>query len=532
MRRRQFLSLVASGLGAGALGWWLWNPRQRPEIPGRIVGASAAAGHRLRRGDFPAPTARRRTSVVILGAGVSGLSAAWKLAGSGLDDFLVLELEAEPGGNSRSGHYGPSACPWGAHYLPVPTREARATRQLLEEMGCLRLGPDGEPRYDETQLCHDPQERLFLHGRWQEGLFPALGASEEDFAQLRAFQNHVQRWRERRDSRGRKAFAIPLDLSSPEWSCLDSLSMAEYLDRQGWNSPRLRWYVEYGCRDDYGTTLATTSAWAGLHYFASRDGGGFSDPEALLTWPEGNARLVAALASRARGRVLGGALVFRVHIQDRGVEVDYLDLTTGQATRVSARRAVYALPVFTRPHLLGQERLAGFTWCPWAVANLVVRRTPTGEGAPLSWDNVIYDSPSLGYVVATHQSLASRTGPSVLTWYRSFPGPPARERQAMLERDWKGWRDLVLGDLARAHPDIADTVERLDVMLWGHAMVRPLPGLIWGAARQAARQPLGPLHFAHSDLSGLSIFEEAQYQGVRAAQEVLKALHHPFQDSL
>jgi hypothetical protein len=31
--------------------------------------------------------------------------------------------------------------------------------------------------------------------------------------------------------------------------------------------------------------------------------------------------------------------------------------------------------------------------------------------------------------------------------------------------------------------------------------------------------------FANSDLSGISIFEEAQYHGVEAAQKVLKKLH-------
>jgi len=28
----------------------------------------------------------------------------------------------------------------------------------------------------------------------------------------------------------------------------------------------LRWYVDYGCRDDYGAPASATSAWAGVHY--------------------------------------------------------------------------------------------------------------------------------------------------------------------------------------------------------------------------------------------------------------------------
>jgi hypothetical protein len=37
-------------------------------------------------------------------------------------------------------------------------------------------------------------------------------------------------------------------------------------------------------------------------------------------------------------------------------------------------------------------------------------------------------------------------------------------------------------------------------------------------------RPFGRIHFAHSDLSGFSIFEEAQDPGVTAAQQVLDAL--------
>ena len=41
------------------------------------------------------------------------------------------------------------------------------------------------------------------------------------------------------------------------------------------------------------------------------------------------------------------------------------------------------------------------------------------------------------------------------------------------------------------------------------------------AARRSAARPERGIHFAHSDLSGLALFEEAFYHGVRAAEEVL-----------
>jgi predicted metalloendopeptidase len=60
-------------------------------------------------------------------------------------------------------------------------------------------------------------------------------------------------------------------------------------------------------------------------------------------------------------------------------------------------------------------------------ANLTLDRLPAG--AETSWDNVTYNSPALGYVVATHQSLASHRDRSVWTYYWALAGgAPSRRR--------------------------------------------------------------------------------------------------------
>jgi hypothetical protein len=70
---------------------------------------------------------------------------------------------------------------------------------------------------------------------------------------------------------------------------LDAISMATWLDRHGLHSEPLRWFVEYATRDDYGASLNATSAWAALHYFASRDS------EERFEFPEGNGQIVYRL---------------------------------------------------------------------------------------------------------------------------------------------------------------------------------------------------------------------------------------------
>jgi len=61
-------------------------------------------------------------------------------------------------------------------------------------------------------------------------------------------------------------------------------------------------------------------------------------------------------------------------------------------------------------------------------------------------------------------------------------------------------------------------------MRWGHAMIRPRTGFMWGQARRAAAVPYRSIHFAHSELSGVALFEEAFDAGIRAADEVLRVV--------
>ena len=53
-------------------------------------------------------------------------------------------------------------------------------------------------------------------------------------------------------------------------------------------------------------------------------------------------------------------------------------------------------------------------------------------------------------------------------------------------------------------------------------MARPKVGAIFSEERRRLATLNGNILFANSDLSGFSIFEEAQYRGVRAAEKVLR----------
>ena len=473
----------------------------------------------------------------IVGGGAAGLSAAWGLERAGLRDFVVLELEDVPGGTARSGRSAVTPYPWGAHYVPVPPPENRPLVALLAEVGAVASWNDRkEPVWAEEVLCRDPQERVFAFGSWYEGLFPRAGASREDLAALAALEVDMRGWAARRDSRGLRAFDLPRERGSAEaaFQALDRQSMADYAKEKGWTSPRMRWYLEYATRDDFGASLAQTSAWAGIHYYASRIRGTASEPGEFLTWPEGNGRLVGHLGEVAGSRVRLGALV--TSIEPETGTITYLDTARSEVVSLRAEHVVCATPRFLVPYLLGravpgaQEAVYG----TWMVANLHLRDRPQSPGFPLAWDNVLYESPSLGYVTATHQR-GGDFGPTVLTYYLPLIDEDVRHvRQEALARSWEEWVRLILRDLARPHPDLQDLLERVDVYLWGHAMVRPRPGFLWSEALREAARPIGRVHFAHTDLSGLALFEEAQYFGLRAAEAILssrKAAFHSWFDA-
>ncbi len=537
--RRAFLSSAAVALGAAGAVPFISHRAERP-LTGSIVGGNAALGHAVRDGRFPAISETAETGIAIVGGGISGLAAARQFCRRGFSDFLLLELESRAGGNAISGQNIVSAYPWGAHYVPIAGSDSAEITQLFEELGVItEREVGGSPIYNEEYLCADPMERLFIAGRWQEGFVPQVGVSAGDQRAIQAFFDEMHRLQARRGKDGRRAFTIPLDASSrdEEFTKLDRITMSEYLRENGWfDSVPLRWYVNYCCRDDYGAGIEKVSAWAGVHYFASRDGRAANAPGyAVVTWPEGNGWFVRQLESGFLSRIRSSCPVWNIESEGDHLLVDYFDAARQKSIRLRTRGVVCAAPRFVAQRMVRHLRdrpLTNPIYSPWMVANLSLDTMPAGPGMDLAWDNVLYHSPSLGYVVATHQNLLPVPKRTVLTYYQPLDTEePAVARQKAIGQSYEAWCRLILSDLGQAHPDVRDHVTNLDVWLWGHAMVRPVPGFIWGPDRQRMQNPIGNIVFAHSDMSGIAIFEEAYTRGVRAADSLLSQLNIKTQDA-
>jgi hypothetical protein len=513
--RRDFLASVG-------VGWFADQALpDRGPIAGSVLGASHRVGHLLRGTPPKADGPAERADIVIVGSGASGLNAAWRLQRAGVS-ALVLELEPFVGGTSTWGEDGVVPHPFGAHYLPVPERHARSVSIFLEHLGVI-TGWDaaGRPRLRAELLCHAPEERVYYRDRWYPGLVPIDALDPADRADMERFRDVQQKMLHWKGRDGRHAFAIPREHSStdPDVLALDTMTMDAWLGDNGFTGDYVRWYTRYATLDDFGGELDDVSAWAGWHYFASRRmETEQTEGSRYLVWPQGNGWLIERLVADLPGEIRTRALVTSVAGDKSGVTVSYLDTERRTLHRVRARAVIVALPGFIAGRIVQGLTPPSRKASPWVVSNLHVRRP---EEPNRAWDSVIVGSDSLGYVDAGHQ-LTTPMDRTVLTHFRAFGAADARgTRQRLLQRSWVDHASAALNDVATVHPEIVDQTDRIDVMVWGHAMPRPTPGFL------GEKMPLwlgDRIAWAHVDQTGFALFEEASYRGMRAAEAVLDHL--------
>lgn len=447
--------------------------------------------------------ARREADVVVIGAGLAGLTAADELARAGLEP-LVLEARDRVGGRTLSEPIGDGAvAELGGQWLARGNTRMAA---LAERAGA--------PLFQNHAGGTDLME-LAGRIRRQRGSLPPLRPAallDVGFA----------RWK-----LDRLVASVPVRAPwrAPHAAALDGRSVADWLDANV-RSREGRELLDVAFSTLWGTAPDRINLLQALAYIGST--GRFDNLTTTKIQDRvtgGAARISHFLAAGLGDRVLLEAPVSALRYGDGAVEA-----VSARGT-VRARRAVVAVP----PQLA--ERIGFEPGLPHERA-VALRSLPMGAVTKVS---AVYGRPFWREQGLSGKALTSE-GPLTAVFDNSAPGqdaagvlvgfapgrrcrdlaalPPAERRQAVL-----GTLVRLFGPEAASPDGYVEKDWTADPWSLGGYFGLPEIGSVSGRMRVLA-EPVGPVHWAGSEtvLKDYGGMEGAVTSGERAAAEVLAAL--------
>lgn len=528
MNRRSFLGLISFGLAISSL---LNSCREKiNQWVLRIILPSRNLGHRLITMDFPSISETIEEEVLIIGGGISGLSAAYYFTKNNFHNYKIIELESEVGGNSRFGQNKITPYPLGAHYLPLPNLDDIDLISFLEDKKIIiRKDEKGIPEIDNQYLSFSQQERLFIHNKWQDDTIPKHGLSKIDEVEIKRFYDEMHRLQDEKDSTGKYYFDIPISKISQEnrYKLLDTITMSQWLKNNNYLSTYLIEHIDYCCRDDYGLGVDEVSAYAGLSYFASRKTKVWEKyNDAVITSSNGNGQLVDKLQEGLENKIISKSIAYKIELINGKVETLVYSEFENKSYKIISNKTIVCTPQFVTHRLIPERKklTKNFYYNPWIVATLTIDKNGSISPNQLAWDNVIHGGKGLGYIYAQHQRLDKLSEDIVITYYYTLRNIPIEKRRKFVyDKSKEYWENEIISDLETAHFELRKDIKEIEINIWGHGMISPRPGFLFSEEISNARKPIeDKIYFAHSDLAGISIFEEAFHQGINVAKEILK----------
>jgi protoporphyrinogen oxidase len=436
-------------------------------------------------GFFARPPASARHDVVIVGGGVSGLAAAYRLQHR---DFLLLEKEPHWGGNAYAMEYSGSTYATGSAFLA----KDEYAYHFAKEIGLEPL-PVNSP---DASIIHG---ELILD-TWGDGLsrLPYAELVRESFKKFKSEMLGIDV-----DKRRKELFNKPFsDFLKP------------------YPEELTRWWDNFG-PSNWGATSEETAA--GLAIEALQEMVEESRSDDRYTWPGGlgaiTKKLAELLETKYQDHMQTGATIVAVVSEKEDVHVTYM--VGGELKTVTAKAVIMATPKFiTRRIVEGlpdeqSDAMQQIRYIPYPVANLIFDKPVFNHGYD-TWcpGNRFTDVVVADWVIQKRPGYQQKF--NILSCYT--PMKEAERSQLLSDAGARRVAANVLSDFQKLMPGL--NVDPVEVHIYrrGHPLYMSTPGL-YTQVQPLARHSMDRVFFANTDSEGP---ESTTNAGILAAQRAVK----------
>lgn len=447
--------------------------------------------HRIRDGHAPqAPPPSRKADLVIVGAGISGLTCAYYMKDA---DFLLLEREPITGGNAKGGDYLGVPYSIGAAYMVVMEKPFTT---LYSQLG-LNIKPVIHP--DDTDF--------------EDGKFVAFDRGKVAKSFVR-FRNYLQKL-----GNGPDFPQTIIQQSSAEALKLDGVSFYDFLSK---DYPDLIPAIDAYCYSSLGGGVRNVSAYAGINFYSEI-------AQDIYAFPGGNSfvakRLAEEVSKAGANRILTGVSVFRVAQDGDRVLVSYFDNSTLTPVTVECKAAIVSAPYFFASRILAGwpskegTFMRSFQYNSYLVANLCFDRRVFSGGYD-NWtpgNQVFTDFIPADYASQGNGPPPGTSGPYVLTVYAPFRDAMAG-RYALLQGDKEAFAAKILGSIGNFVSFPPGSLKEIRLTRYGHQVLTSRVGLVRGLL--GMKKQVGRVILSHSDGQGMAAIESAIAEAVTAVEQV------------
>lgn len=472
-------------------------------------------GYVKKKGGIPKVSANY--DVVIVGGGLAGLAAAYKLSGK---KILLIEGHPRLGGNAKAQVYKNSYASQGSAYITIP-EDGDEIDTFLKE---LQLK-------NKFRKVDHLQEAVTLGGKSLTHFWE--GASAPEFA-----EEFKRAHRKFQDIYENNYPELPIWDNSASartyFNSLDTISFAAWLSRElGTSHPHILEFINLYCWSSFSAGASDISAAQGLNFLAC-------DLSGTMALPGGNGLIAQALFEnlKKKSNVTLLSSSFAVDVQSAGGKaVVCFKNRANQLQTVSARHCIFASPKLVAKKIISslssaqEKAMDNVSYRAYLVANIFLNKKVKSPGYDLfTMKGHVPQSPYeeskkrvFTDVIFADWALKDVAEKSILTLY--LPLPYAMAQQYLFVPGlYDKYQARIMQELAPvlSHLSLSQSnVEGMRLVRYGHSMpLAKVGGVSSGIFESASRSIDGCIHFANQDNWGNPCFETSFGSALRVAEGI------------